>query len=344
MATTMANHEKEIEQCIIRRKDMQACKTAFIDARTPGSDKKENFCLIGGGVAENPDQIVHIDTPHGFNIGAAKQPNGCKNSHHSHDTEEVFMVHSGEWKFTWGENGTDGSVILSPGDVISLPVNMFRGFENVGQDDAMLYAILGLNDDGTAGRVTWAPYVFDNAKEHGLVLLEDGRLIDTAAGQQVPEDASQVIPTTLEEAAKIDTYSVDEMIANVYRKDTVTGEIKGGLNVHPGVREIPLIGSANPNEDLEDAYINRHHRFHLRLLQLESDAQVPTHQRFEEEVIIVQSGEVSIDIDSYCTVLHKGDLVTVPVNAKRSLKNNGQEPSELFFVRRGNYPKAPNYM
>lgn len=43
------------------------CKNAFIDTRSPGSDKKENFTIIGPGVAENPDQHVHISIPHGFN-------------------------------------------------------------------------------------------------------------------------------------------------------------------------------------------------------------------------------------------------------------------------------------
>ena len=56
---------------IVRYGELRPCKTAFIDAHTPGSDSKENFTIIGGGVSENPDQHVHIGIPHGFNIGAA---------------------------------------------------------------------------------------------------------------------------------------------------------------------------------------------------------------------------------------------------------------------------------
>ena len=62
---------EDMESRIVRYGDLQPCKTAFIDAHTPGSDQKENFTIIGGGVSESPDQHVHIALPHGFNIGAA---------------------------------------------------------------------------------------------------------------------------------------------------------------------------------------------------------------------------------------------------------------------------------
>ena len=65
---------QDLEARIVRYGDLRPCKTAFIDAHTPGSDQKENFTIIGGGVSESPDQHVHIALPHGFNIGAAGQP------------------------------------------------------------------------------------------------------------------------------------------------------------------------------------------------------------------------------------------------------------------------------
>ena len=104
------------------------------DAHTPGSDRKENFTIIGGGVSESADQHVHIaDTP-GFNIGAAGQPPKCRNSLHAHRTAEVFFVLSGRWRFFWGATGRDGEVVLEEGDVINIPTGIFRGFENIGTD------------------------------------------------------------------------------------------------------------------------------------------------------------------------------------------------------------------
>ena len=56
---------------LVRYADLVPCRTAFIDARTPGSTEKENFTIIGPGVSESADQFVHITEKHGFNIGAA---------------------------------------------------------------------------------------------------------------------------------------------------------------------------------------------------------------------------------------------------------------------------------
>ena len=65
-----------IENRAVRYQSLIPCTSAFIDTRSPGSDKKENFTIIGPGVAENPEQHVHISIPHGFNIGGARQPAG----------------------------------------------------------------------------------------------------------------------------------------------------------------------------------------------------------------------------------------------------------------------------
>ena len=41
-----------IENRAVRYQDLKPCTNAFIDTRSPGSDKKENFTIIGPGVAE----------------------------------------------------------------------------------------------------------------------------------------------------------------------------------------------------------------------------------------------------------------------------------------------------
>ena len=87
---------------IVRYDALVPCTAAFIDAKTPGSHLKENFTIIGPGVAENPRQHVHIREAHGFNIGGARQPPRIVNSQHSHDTAEVFMVLKGTWNFILG--------------------------------------------------------------------------------------------------------------------------------------------------------------------------------------------------------------------------------------------------
>ena len=170
---------------IVRYGELKPCKTAFIDAHTPGSNQKENFTIIGGGVSESPDQHVHIAKPHGFNIGAAGQPPKCRNSLHSHRTAEVFFVLSGRWRFFWGRWGNAGEVVLEEGDIINIPTGIFRGFENIGTDYGMIMAILGGDDAG--GGVIWAPQVIEDARDHGLVLGRNGKLYDSKKGQSLPD-------------------------------------------------------------------------------------------------------------------------------------------------------------
>ena len=208
-----------LEQRIVRYGDLRPCYNAFIDTRSPGSEAKENFTIIGPGVSENPEQYVHITAPHGFNIGGARQPPGCVNSQHSHDTAEVFVVHSGHWRFDLGERGDDAQVMIGPGDVISIPTKTFRGFTNVGQDSGFLFAVLGQDNPG---RVLWAPDVFEMAQQHGLVLLETGQLIDTVAGQQVPADAKPMPVTSADQINALQRVSQEDAEGFVWRNDDGT--------------------------------------------------------------------------------------------------------------------------
>lgn len=201
---------QEMETQIVRNGDLKPCKTAFIDAHTPGSDQKENFTIIGGGVSESPDQHVHISDKIGFNIGAAGQPPRCRNSLHTHTTAEVFFVLSGRWRFFWGRYGTAGEFIAEEGDIFNIPTGIFRGFENVGTDYGMIMAVLGGDDAG--GGVTWAPQVIEEAASHGLVLGENGMLYDSKKGQRLPENIKPMPLLTEEELKTFPEVPVETVV------------------------------------------------------------------------------------------------------------------------------------
>ena len=330
----------DLKPFILRRSEIIPCKTAFIDARTPGSDQKENYCLIGAGVAENPEQIVHINTPHGFDVGAARQPKGCKNSHHSHDTDEVFVVHQGQWKFTWGEDGSDGETVLNSGDTISIPTQVFRGFENVGDDNGFLLSVLGHLPDGTPGSVTWAPYVFEEAKQYGLVLLQDGRLIDTHAGQTIPDDQPLYVPISGEELVAFSRLTLEDMSENVCRNAEFVTENTGGLSNDHGAQEFSVIGDQTDSECMPAGKISRPHNFQLRRLILDPGASIPKHKRQEHEVIFVHRGSLVVTTDSGSFTLDTGDLFTCPIGLPRSFANEGSETADIVVVRGGDNPSA----
>ena len=202
--------ELNINNRLVRYGELIPCKTAFIDTHTPGSDQKENFTIIGSGVSENPEQHVHISIPHGFNIGAAGQPPKCNNSLHSHRTAEVFFVLSGRWRFFWGRYGNAGEVILEKGDIFNIPTGIFRGFENIGETYGMLMAILGGDDAG--GGVIWAPEVLSEAKKHGLILSEKGKIYDTLKDQQIPNNENEMKPLKDDELKNFPEYTTSEVV------------------------------------------------------------------------------------------------------------------------------------
>ena len=292
-AEASAEMAPAISSRIVRYADLVPCYNAFIDTRTPGSEAKENFTIIGPGVSENPAQYVHIAESHGFNIGGARQPPHCVNSQHSHDSAEVFVVMTGRWRFDLGEDGTDAQVELAPGDLISLPTATFRGFTNIGGETGFLFAILG-NDD--PGRVTWAPQVFSMAKEYGLVLLDSGRLIDTAAGERLEAGMVPMPPTSAAAAAKMQRLTPAQAQALVVRASAA-----------PGLTA--LIGP--------DAPIAWPHGFGVSRLVGPGSHAFGGHAA--ARVIWVQSGDVSCRCADADLVLGAGDTFTVPQGAAAAL-------------------------
>ncbi len=325
-----------LDERLVRYDELRPCTTAFIDTRTPGSAEKENFTIIGPGVAESPDQHVHIDIPHGFNIGGARQPAECVNSQHSHETAEVFVVHSGTWAFLLGPNKEDGEVVLGPGDTISIPIHVFRGFKNVGDDVGFLFAVLGGDDPGN---VTWAPYVFDNAREYGLVLLEDGSLVDTTRGETIPEGKSPMPPTTAADVARLDRLTTAEMSGCVIQHDELQAEPSSGL---PEMREFPIIGQASPAEGLAAGRMAWPHGFHLRYITLDPGVATKSHLRHEEEVILMYQGRLTVAFGGGEVELVPGDVLTVPIDMPRSFSNTGSEVVEAYVVRGGDAPREPS--
>jgi len=324
----------EMQARLVRYGELKPCTTAFIDTRTPGSDKKENFTIIGPGVAENPDQHVHISIPHGFNIGAARQPPRCINSQHSHETAEVFVIHSGHWRFKTGHDASGPFIDLRPGDTISIPVHIFRGFENIGDAQGFMFAVLGGDDPG---RVTWAPYVFEAAATHGLVLLESGQLIDTQR-QAVPPGAAIMPPTTMDDVARMRSVTSEELEACVVRASDLRPA--GELSAWAGFAEAPIVGVANPSESMPAGRMGWSHHFQLRALSVQPGAVSPWHSRLEEEVLLVHTGHVVMAWPNGQLPLGPGDTLTVPKGLMRRYSNVGTDPARVYVVRGGDHPAS----
>ncbi|MGE7545981.1 cupin domain-containing protein [Sporosarcina newyorkensis] len=331
---------EEVEKRVIRKEDFVADKAAFIDAKTPGSDKKENYCIIGPGVSESGTAVINLKEPHGFNVGAAAMPNGCVNSLHLHQTAEVFIVAKGTWRFIWGNEGTDGEAILNEGDVISLPIHIYRGFKNIGSDDGFLFSVLGEDDPQN---VTWGPQVLRDAKGHGLVLLEDGRLIDTSAGMEIPEDAEVIKPTPQDELNKLRKVTQEEMEARVfwfnervpYEDAFLDSRSAGGKKKSYGI-----IGPGIASDVNRPSIVNNPHSFSLELIEAEPGNGLNAYSQSTPQVLIVYKGEWKVavelgDGEEFEVTLTEKDVFSVPKNHVRSIKNVGENTGFLYVISGG---------
>ena len=316
---------QEMESHIVRYDDLRPCKTAFIDAHTPGSDQKDNFTIIGPGVSESPDQYVHISETPGFNIGAAGQPPKCFNSLHSHTTAEVFFVLKGRWRFFWGRWGTAGEVIVEEGDIFNVPTGMFRAFENIGNDYGMLMAILGGDDAG--GGVTWAPQVIEEAKKYGLILGENGLLYDMKKGESLPKNINPVPLLTEEELKSFPEIPSEEVVRDyVARYSVLTGLAESS--------PVKVIG--------EDALLKDRPGFEVGFLTGDSSTK-NMYSTSRHEVLMIMHGHWNLGWDGSSTTLGPGDICSVPPGLEHQLFPTNSRNSSLFRVTNTDDPAGSTW-
>lgn len=316
---------EELQSRLVRYGELQPCKTAFIDAHTPGSDKKENFTIIGGGVSESPDQHVHIkDTP-GFNIGAAGQPPKCRNSLHSHRTAEVFFVLKGRWRFFWGRWGDAGEVVLEEGDIINIPTGIFRGFENIGTDYGMIMAILGGDDAG--GGVIWAPQVIDDAQDHGLILGEDGSLYDSKKNQTLPRGIQPMPKLSDQQLEGFQEFTASQVVPRFVARywDLMALSDNQPANV---------IG--------ENAILKDRPGFEVDFLS-RSSISANKYKTNRHEILMVMRGHWNVEIEGSACILNPGDTLAVPPGKSRSIAPAMTGESSMYRIRNTDDPAGPTH-
>ncbi len=325
----------ELDQRTIRREDLVSCNQAFIDCRTPGSDKKENYALIGSGVSQSAEQVINLQMPHGYNVGGAAMPNGVTNSLHLHFTAEVFLVVEGEYKFRWGVDGKAGEFIGRSGDILSVPTWIFRGFTNVGPEENFMFTVLGRD---VTGGIIWGPSVLREAAGHGLVLTAENQLVDTAAGQEVPEGVEQVEPMPEEQIASLQSFTPEQIRRRVvtesdrdfYDDALLCNGLPGG-----GAQLALVIGFGMTEHRSQEPAVYNPHGFNIAWLKAAPGEGMLTHRHPETQVLIVRNGEWRITLntdDQQAVTLKANDTLSVPRGAWRRFENVSAGDAEMVVI------------
>nr|WP_294691699.1 hypothetical protein [uncultured Friedmanniella sp.] len=288
----------EVTRRTIRRSDWVAEKAAFIDCRTPGSDRKSNYAFIGPGVSQNSKQFINLSEPHGYNVGAAGMPNGVNNNLHLHFTAEVFINFGGTFRIRWGADGKQGEYVSHDGDVISVPSWIFRGFTNEGPDDGLLLTVLG--QDVTGG-IIWGPSVLKEAESHGLHLTADNRLIDTVAGDELPSDVPLIKPMKQAYIDELTAYSVEEMRERVTQPGDRRYSARATLaSALPGGRgELALVIGYGMSEDRRQMpRLHEPHSFNLAWLRATPGEGMLRHRHDASSTLLVKSGRWQVTLNA----------------------------------------------
>ena len=330
-------------QRLVRRSDMVACKVAFIDCKMKGSDRKENYSLIGAGVTQSEDQVVNLQEPHGFSLGVAAMPPGVVNNLHVHYTAEVFMIFKGRWLFRWGANGDEGTIIGEPGDVLSIPTWIFRGFSNVGDDDGWIFSALG--GDETGGLI-WHPSILEQAAQHGLYLTKESVLVDTASGASMPPPGALMEPIDTTTAESLRHYSPDEMRKRMVKVDDRKWSSRALLDsVLPGHRSemAPVVGFGMTQERDHEPAVTNPHGFTIEWLRIAPGEQVGRYMLDAKQVLIVFEGIAEIVLndagEKVSVRVQRQDLFSAPANVWRSIRSVGDTPLLIAVMTAGDQKK-----
>ena len=328
MSTDHLNHDvivdgTEIARRTIRKTDWVPHNAAFIDCRTPGSDRKENYAFIGGGVSQNAGQVINLTEEHGFNTGAAGMPNGISNNLHLHFTAEVFVNLGGEFRLRWGIDGKQGEYVSTDGDIISIPTWIFRGFTNEGPDDGILWTVLGRD---VTGGIIWGPSVLKEAESYGLHLTADNQLIDTVAGDVLPDGVALIKPIQQRYIDELTAYSVEDMRSRVIQPGDRVYSRNAFLcaSLPGGAAELSLaIGYGMTEDRRQVPRIHEPHSFNMAWVRAAEDEGLLRHRHDKAQALLVKSGRWAITLngDPATTVeIGPSDSFSVPVGAWRAFR------------------------
>ena len=118
-------------ECVARVKNVKALDVAFLDQRIPRYER-DIINMVGMGVTENAALKPNVkEGAVGFSVTYVRAKTGRGAALHRHATEEVFIPVKGRWQVFWLEGDEERTVDLDEGDVLNVPIGIYRAAEAV---------------------------------------------------------------------------------------------------------------------------------------------------------------------------------------------------------------------
>jgi mannose-6-phosphate isomerase-like protein (cupin superfamily) len=171
--------------------------------------------------------------------------------------------------------------------------------------------------------VVWAPQVIEDARDHGLVLAETGKLYDTKRGQRLPEGVRPMPVLTPDELAGIPETPAGEVVPRFVRR---YWDMKALAAKAP----MPVIGSG---DDGRAPMIRDRTGFEVEFLQRGQEGEGAPYRTDRHEVLLVHKGHWRLAWPGGATTLAPGDTCAVPPGLERSIAATMGGETALFLVR-----------
>ena len=132
--------ESRIARFETRRYDWDALK--FQADFDPKYRRAQMRYLGTGGTGVRSDENA-VPAEH-FTFSTMVLPAGCEGPLHVHDdVEEVFFMMRGKVRLFFEKDGERYDTILRERDLVSVPPGVYRGLENIGEEEALMCVMLG---------------------------------------------------------------------------------------------------------------------------------------------------------------------------------------------------------
>ncbi|MEO7937662.1 MAG: hypothetical protein ABIR55_03500 [Burkholderiaceae bacterium] len=340
-------NQDQLQQRFIPFDGLRYTTEAFIDYRIPGCAPKKNYALIGPGVSQNPNQPVSLREKHGFQVGGVSMPAGTTNPPHMHFTAEVFICTKGRWQMQWGFDPDPLTAEIGEGDICTVPTWIYRGFQSLGPDDAFMFTALGRDD---TGGILWGPWTLDAARQQGVHLTQDYRIIDEQLGQKWTDADERLQPMSPQEIAALRKWTPEQMLRRVVRftdLDWSSDALLDSALPGCGGQLAPVIGLGMSQDRNHLPPVHNAHGFSIEWLRMPPGASMSRHMLDDKQVLVVYRGQIAITVDgsdASVTIAAQGsvagwDSYAMPADTWRAYLNTGSEAAVMLVMTPGDHRK-----
>ena len=204
-----------------------------------------------------------------------------------------------------------------------MPTNMFRAFENAGDEEGLIFVVLGGDDPGI---VTWIPEVLERAKKTGMALLDDNSLIDLNI-KAIPNGRRLLEPISNDEIKKFNNYKLDQLQSNI---SSLSNRIQNEIDIGDNIKISHILGNIFQDKSI-NPIIKQDTGFSLSTLKSKK-GRVENLIFNKPTILFSQKGKWKIEMEDLSKEINFKDTISVPLGVNVNIEINESEVSYLNCV------------